>query len=85
MLERAPIVEIGGDAGCAERVIAGGGFGWDGAAGTEADVREQTAVVRFVAPLRMAVSFLRSARPPAGIWSENEIENGLRLSRHRRR
>jgi hypothetical protein len=34
--------------------------------------------------LQMTVPLLQSARAPAGIWSENEIEHGLRLSRRRR-
>ena len=50
----------------------------------EAGVRRQTAVVELLVLLQMTVSLLRSARPPAGLWSENEIEHGLRLSRRRR-
>jgi hypothetical protein len=47
---------------------------------TEADVADRVAVSNS-RRLQMTVPLLRSARAPAGICSENEIEHGLRLPR----
>jgi hypothetical protein len=51
---------------------------------TEAGVGGESAVVESVALLQTTISVCDRLRLPRGIWSENEIEHGLRLCRRRR-